>query len=347
MPTHNPYLLSGSFAYDTILRHPALFSSSILPDALHKLNVSFDIESVTQEFGGCGGNIAYNAALLKVLPLLVGCVGHDASSYLEWLESRRLDTSTLTRIHDVGCAHAWLVTDNAENQITPFSMGAMRHMPELPFDTPDLWHLAPENPVNTATLALRAITQGKSYFFDPGQALPGFLAGLGSEVLSLDSLLNNAMGIFVNDYEAELLVSRTGESLDNWLVNPGNFVLRTRGAQGVTIRVLRPNNKIETISCPVAQADKIVDPTGCGDALRAGFLAGYAKGWPLESCLTLGSVMGSFAIEASGGQNHSPSFDEIMLRHAVLNDELDCLANWYHNLGSRGQAGSRSSKSPA
>lgn len=318
------YLLSGSFAYDTILRHGALFQASILPEAVAKLNVCFDIDSVKNELGGAGGNIAYNASLLSQRPMLVGCLGGDAAQYLDWLCKNGLDATTLSLVPDEGCAHAWITSDASGNQITAFSRGAMVRPVQIPEVTPDLWHLGPEHPANTARLALAAIDQGKSFLFDPGQVLPDFIAGTGSEVLPLDELLREATGIFVNDYEADLLIAATGESLEHWLTEPGQFIVRTRGADGVMLRVMHDSGSVSTYECGVAPAAAIVDPTGCGDAFRAGFLRGYAEDWNIEDCLAMGVVMGSFAIESHGGQNHAPTREAIEQRFMQM--QLLCRA---------------------
>ena len=311
-----PYLLSGSFAYDTILHHGAPFQSSILPDAIPRLNVCFDIASVKEEFGGTGGNIAYNASLLQQAPVLVGSVGDDVARYADWLRHLGLSSGSLTLAPNKSCAHAWITSDARGNQLTAFSRGAMMVPPLLPAKTPALWHLAPEYPVNMATLARQAIEQGKTFFFDPGQALPDFVAvpSMVDAILPLADILRAAAGIFVNDYEAELLVNATGKPLEHWLTAPGHFFVRTRGSQGVLACIRESDGTLRTHECGVAPTRAIVDPTGCGDAFRAGFLYAYTKGWSMDEALTLGSVMGSFAIEEHGGQNHRPGADVLWQR---------------------------------
>jgi adenosine kinase len=313
-----PFLLSGSFAYDTILHHAAPFEHSILPEAVAKLNVCFDIASVQEEFGGTGGNIAYNAALLQQSPVLVGSVGDDIQRYADWMVTLGLNVGTLTLAPNKPCAHAWITSDAQGNQLTAFSRGAMTTTPRVPAETPELWHLAPEYPVNMALLARQAIEQNKTFFFDPGQALPDFLAvpSMVDPILPLAELLRAAKGIFFNDYEAKLLIAATGQPLENWLTEPGQFFVRTRGGLGVLASILEPSGAIATYVCGVAPADAIVDPTGCGDAFRAGFLFGRTEGWSMEESLALGAVMGSFAIEAHGGQNHRPTHAAIWQRFA-------------------------------
>lgn len=316
--TAAPYLLSGSIAYDTLLRHPAPFQNSILPEAVARLNVCFDIDSVKDEFGGAAGNIAYNAALLRQSPMVVGCVGEDAERYFEWMQVNGISIKSLTLVPNNTCAHCWITTDTAGNQISGFSRGALLSRQIVPATTPQLWHLGPEYPVNTAYLARQAIEERKDFFFDPGQALPDFLSGLAEHILPLRELLSAATGIFLNDYEAELLISGTGEPLERWLTEPGQFYVRTRGSKGVIARYVTGSGSVQTFESGVAPTDAIVEPTGCGDAFRAGFLYGHTHGWSVEETLALGAVMGSFAIEAFGGQNHRPGLEKVWQRYSTF-----------------------------
>jgi adenosine kinase len=303
------YLLCGSFAYDTILLHSGRFDAHILPEALARLNVSFDADSVREEFGGTAGNIAYNAALLHqdttlgtrpVWPVLTGCLGEfDAAPYLARLRQAGHDVSTLTQVAGQRCPHAWILTDEKNNQITAFSSGAMRAGVSLPDVKPELWHLAPEAPQTMCAVAAHAIAEGATFFFDPGQSLPALLDGAGAHLLPLATILERAQGLFVNDYEAALLEQRTGRALASWIVAPDQFVVRTLGGEGVELITQEGVTRLS-----VAATAKITDPTGCGDALRAGFIHAYLNGWALRDCARLGAAMGSLAVEMSGGQNH-------------------------------------------
>jgi adenosine kinase len=315
-----PYLLSGSFAYDTLLRHPAPFQNSILPEAVARLNVCFDIDSVHEEFGGAAGNIAYNASILGQSPMLVGSVGEDLARYVAWLRKNGLNDKTLTFAPNKTCAHCWITTDTAGNQISGFSRGALLTRPLVPKSTPQLWHLGPEYPVNTAYLARQAIEEGKDFFFDPGQALPDFLSGMAEHILPLHEMLSAATGIFVNNYEAELLIASTGQPLERWLTEPGQFYVRTRGSKGVTACYVSGSGSISTFESEVAPTDAVLEPTGCGDAFRAGFLYGHTHGWSVEETLALGAVMGSFAVEAFGGQNHRPGSDKVWQRYSTFRE---------------------------
>lgn len=312
MTTSAPYLLSGSFAYDSILLHTGHFHARILPEALARLNVAFGVNAVEEAFGGTGGNIAYNASLLGQRPLLVGALGRDGDRYRAHLKKHGLNASTLVQSSEA-TAHAWILTDSLNNQITAFHPGAMATPPDVPAETPDWWLLSPNHVGNTAALAKRGLAAGKQILFDPGQALPGFLEGHAEAILPLSELLANAHGLFVNDYEGELLCERTGKPLEHWVQADNHFVICTRGGQGLDLYTAQGREHFD-----VAPANVIVDPTGCGDALRAGFLYGLTQGWTLPDCARLGAVMGSFAIECAGGQGHAPTLATIFQRLETL-----------------------------
>jgi len=306
------YLLFGSFAYDTILLHAGRFDTRILPEALTRLNVSFGVDSVHDEFGGNAGNIAYNAAIIHqdtsletkpVWPLLVGTLGDaDAAPYLARLSSMGHDVTTLKQVEGARCAHAWIMTDQRNNQITAFSSGPMAAGVTLPTDTslPQLWHIAPEAPINMSAMAALAIEKGATFFFDAGPELPVLLDGVGRSHAELETVLKRAEGIFLNDYEAALLEQRTGRPLASWITSSTQFVVRTLGGEGVE---LITQNSTTHIS--VAKADAVTDPTGCGDAFRAGFIHAWLNNWSLVDCARLGAAVGSFAVETSGGQKHN------------------------------------------
>lgn len=302
------YLLSGSFAYDTILLFQGKLETHILPDSISNLNVSFLIDSTKEEFGGTGGNIAYNASLLKDKPILLGVLGeNDSHAYIKHLKINESNIEHLTIIEDQKCPHAWILTDTNNNQITSFSIGAMKYKSNVPENTPDIWHLAPENPLTTAFLAKKAVEQSKKYFFDPGQCLPAFINGVTNSVYSLQEIINSAHGIFVNDYEWDLLAKCLNVSSPFEFVKENQFLVKTLGSKGVELYY---DNKV--VHYGVVPTEKIVDPTGCGDSFRAGFLYAYTKGKSLEEAVQLGSVMGHYVIQHSGGQRHNVSFEEIM-----------------------------------
>lgn len=307
------YLLLGSYAYDTILLHQGEFHARILPEALSRLNVAFGVNEVNNEFGGCAGNIAYNAALLGDKPLLVGALGSDGQPYIERLRACGLNPDTLTVDAQKATAHAWILTDVQNNQITGFSAGAMHNVPVLPAKTPDIWHIAPAGAEAMATLAKQAHLQGKQFYFDPGQAVPSFVEGQVEHIFPLAELLNAAQGLFVNEYEAELLERCVGRPLAELITRPDQFIVRTKGSKGAELLTQGDSQHF-----PVAPTRAVVDPTGCGDAFRAGFMHGKTQGWSLSQCVELGAVMGSFAVECTGGQKHNPSYAEIQERLATF-----------------------------
>ena len=302
------YLLSGSFAYDTILLFHGKLETHILPESISRLNVSFLIDSTKDEFGGTGGNIAYNASLLGDKPMLLGVLGeNDSTAYIKHLKSQNANIDNLTILEDQKCPHAWILTDSNNNQITSFSIGAMKYKSKIPDITPDIWHLAPENPLTSALLAKTATEQNKKFFFDPGQCLPAFIGGTTNTVFSLKEILENSSGIFVNDYEWELLANHLKVESPFDFLKENQFLVRTLGGKGVDLFYNGKHKNFE-----VVHTNKIVDPTGCGDSFRAGFLYAYTRKYSLEEAVQLGAVMGHYAIEQSGGQNHKQSHAEIM-----------------------------------
>lgn len=303
------YLIAGSFAYDTILVHPDKFHEKILPESLERLNVSYFMNSLDDEFGGTAGNIAYNATLFKQDPVLVGTLGKDGARYVEYLKEKGLNAETLTIYEKEKTPHCFLMTDTLNNQIMGFYLGSMRYEPMIPKETPELWHICAENGINFANTVKQAINQKKSYFFDPGQALPYLSSDEINKIVSLEKTLENATGTFVNEYEAELLSKALNKNVENLVTKENQFLIRTLGSKGVD---LITKNGLQHFG--VAKTNKIVDPTGCGDAFRAGFLYGYTNGLDLDICTKLGATMGSFAIENSGGQNHHPTLEEINQR---------------------------------
>lgn len=312
------YLLSGSFAYDTILLFHGKLETHILPESISRLNVSFLIEDTKDEFGGTGGNIAYNASLLGDRPMLVGVLGeNDSTAYLKHLKEIDANIDNLTIIENQKCPHAWILTDSQNNQITSFNVGAMKYKSEIPDVTPEIWHLAPENPLTTALLAKMAKEQGKEYFFDPGQVLPAFTSGITNSIFPLKQILENSKGIFVNDYEWELLSNHLNVDSPFEFLQENQFLVKTLGSKGVDLFY---GDKI--LHFDVVHTEKIVDPTGCGDSFRAGFLYAYTRGHSLESAVQLGTIMGHYAIQYSGGQNHKVLFEEISEKWKNLKNQF-------------------------
>jgi len=295
-------VICGSIAYDTIMVFRDRFTNHILPDKLHILNVAFLVPELRREFGGCAGNIAYSLRLLGDDPLIMATVGEDYAPYAERLEKLGISQQCIRRVPDTYTAQAFITTDLDDNQITAFHPGAMNyshqnHVSEAP--EPKLGIIAPDGRDGMLQHAREFHERGVPFMFDPGQGLPMFS---GDELLEFVRL---AEYVAVNDYEAQMLQERTGKSVDALAKLVQAFVV-TLGARGSVIHAGG-----HQIDIPCVKAAEIVDPTGCGDAFRAGLLYGIANGMDWETTGRLASLIGSMKIARRGGQNHSFTRDEI------------------------------------
>jgi adenosine kinase len=289
-------LICGSMAYDSIMVFEGRFAEHILPHQVHILNVSFLVPELRREFGGCAGNIAYNLKLLGGEPLPMATVGRDAQPYLDRLDALGISRRFVTRVDGTYTAQAFITTDLDDNQITAFHPGAMSqsHLNAVPADgSVKLGIVAPDGRDGMLQHAQQLADHGIPFVFDPGQGLPMFS---GEELLWF---IQRADYVAVNDYEARLLVEKTGLSVGE-LARKVKALIATRGAEGSEIHV-----DGEVLAIPAAPARRLVDPTGCGDAYRAGLLYGIAHGFDWEITGRLAAVMGAVKIEASGGQNHA------------------------------------------
>jgi adenosine kinase len=298
-------LICGSIAYDTIMVFRDRFRNHILPDQLHILNVAFLVPDMRREFGGCAGNIAYTLNMLGGDPLIMATVGEDADPYARRLEDQKLPQQHVRRIAGTYTAQAFITTDLDDNQITAFHPGAMNHSHENHvYEARDvsLGIIAPDGREGMLQHAQEFYSAGIPYVFDPGQGLPMLR---GEELLEF---VRMADYVTVNDYECRMLQERTGATLDQLAKQVKAFVV-TLGARGSVIHTAG-----REISIPSARPEKIADPTGCGDAYRAGLLYGIANG--LDWALTgrLASLLGAIKIACRGGQNHRFSRDEIAVR---------------------------------
>lgn len=298
-------LICGSIAYDTIMVFRDRFKNHILPDQLHILNVAFLVPDMRREFGGCAGNIAYSLAMLEGEPLIMATVGDDCEPYTRRLESLKLSQAHVTRIPETYTAQAFITTDLDDNQITAFHPGAMNHSHENHVhEARDvrLGIIAPDGRDGMLQHAREFYAAGIPYVFDPGQGLPMFQ---GPELLEF---VRMADYVAVNDYEGRMLQERTGATLEQLALQVKAFVV-TLGARGAVI--LAGGREYEI---PSIKPERVVDPTGCGDAFRAGLLYGIAAGldWPLAG--RLASLLGGIKIGCRGGQNHRFTREEIGVR---------------------------------
>lgn len=295
-------LICGSLAFDSIMTFGGRFSEALLADQLHKINVAFLVPELRREFGGCAGNIAYNLKLLDGDPLIMATIGQDGGPYLERLDHLQISRRCVRTIDSSYTAQAFITTDANSNQITAFHPGAMTmsHQNKVADAGPvKLAIVAPDGRDGMLQHAVDCVDLNISFIFDPGQGLPMFN---GAE---LEHFIELATYVAVNDYEAELLTERTGLSLDQ-IAKRVNALIVTRGEQGA--EVFTDGQRID-IAC--VQADQVVDPTGCGDAFRAGLLYGIANDMDWATTGRLASLMGSIKIASQGGQNHKPSRQEI------------------------------------
>ncbi|HEX5638418.1 MAG TPA: carbohydrate kinase family protein [Burkholderiaceae bacterium] len=289
-------LICGSIAYDSIMVFEGRFADHILPHQVHILNVSFLVPDMRREFGGCAGNISYNLKLLGGEPLPMATVGSDAQPYLERLDALGISRRFIRQVENSYTAQAFITTDMDDNQITAFHPGAMTqsHLNAVPGDgSVRVAIVAPDGRDGMLQHAQQLADHGIPFVFDPGQGLPMFS---GEELLWF---IQRADYVAVNDYEARMLMEKTGLTLAE-LARKVRALIATRGAEGSEIHV-----NGDVLAIPVAPARKLVDPTGCGDAYRAGLLYGITNDLDWEVTGRLAAVMGSLKIEHSGGQNHA------------------------------------------
>jgi len=297
----------GSLAYDRIMSFPGKFSDHILPDKIHILNVCFLVDGLEERFGGTAGNIAYSLALLEEKPLILATSGKDFDAYEKWLRQHGLSLKGIRNIESEFTAGAYITTDKADNQITGFNPGAMRHQAQFDFSRvpPDdaLAIIAPGNLQDMQEYARTYRELRIPYIFDPGQNIPAFN---GEQLLDM---LTGAHILICNDYELELIVKATGESKAK-LLERVDALISTLGEQGSL--VCERNGR--TTEIPAAKAARCADPTGAGDAYRAGLIKGLAMGWELPKAALVASTCASYAVELLGTQEHSFSLDEFWQR---------------------------------
>ena len=298
-------LVTGSVAYDTIMVFPDRFRNHLLPDQLHILNVCFLTPQMRREFGGTAGNIGYNLKLLGEDPLVMATVGEDIQPYLERFEELGIATRLFRRVPGQFTAQGFITTDLDDNQITAFHPGAMNesHQNHVTRELgAGLAIIGPDGKEGMLQHARECAAAGVPFVFDPGQGLPMFSAA------ELGEFIRLADYVAVNDYEGKLLEEKTGRKLEK-LAREVKALVCTLGAKGSLIFAAGERHEVPSVA-----ADRVLDPTGCGDAYRAGLLYGIAHGWDWPSTGRLGAVMGALKIAHRGAQNHSASRNEIEAR---------------------------------
>lgn len=303
-------LITGSFAYDTIMVFHDQFKNHIIPEQIHILNVCFLVPDMRKEFGGCSGNISYNLLLLGGDPVAMGTVGQDFTPYRNWLDKIGLDQRHIKEIPNTYTAQAFITTDTDNNQITAFHPGAMNHAHQNKISAAlnvghdiDLGIVAPNGRDAMIEHATQFANANIPFFFDPGQGLPLF------DREQLNRFIAQASYVVINDYESEMLIDKTGKSLLQIAEHVAALIV-TRGGDGCNIYA----NETQIHIAPI-KISAIEDPTGCGDAFRSGLLYGVANQWDWQSTGQLASVMGGIKIEQPGTQNHHPSKSEIEARY--------------------------------
>ena len=296
-----PILICGSFAYDNIMVFPDRFKNHILPDQVHILNICFLVPEMRREYGGCAGNIAYSLKLLGGDPLPMGTVGEDFEPYAEWMRKFDIPRTHVMRIDSTYTAQAYITTDMDDNQITAFHPGAMAeaHRNRIQDATGiELGIVSPDGKQAMVDHAEQFAQLSIPFFFDPGQGLPMF------DRDELRRFIEQATYVTVNDYESQLLQERTGLTLRQ-IAHQVDALIVTKGAKGAEIIT-----DGSSIAIPVASPKAAIDPTGCGDAFRAGLLFGIANGKDWQITGRLASLMGAIKIEKHGTQNHRFTLDE-------------------------------------
>lgn len=300
-------LICGSMAYDTIMVFHDKFKHHILPEKVHMINVSFLVPTMRREFGGCAGNIAYNLNLLGESPIIMATVGHDFEPYSQWLSQNGISSKYIHPLVNHYTGQAYITTDQDDNQITAFHPGAMNfsHVNFVPSDEPEITVgiVSPDGKDGMMLHAQQFVEAGIPFIFDPGQGMPMFN---GAELLKF---IDQATWMTLNDYESELMQERTGLSLAQ-LAERVQALIITLGGQGSKIYA---DGKV--LDIPAARVHVINDPTGCGDAYRAGLLYGLMNELDWDVTGRIASLLGAIKIEHHGTQNHYFDMDSFKQRY--------------------------------
>ena len=301
-------IVTGSIAFDYLMSFPGKFTEHFLPEHMHRLSLSFLVDSMDKRRGGCGPNIAYTIALLGERPYLMATAGQDFSDYKAWMDAVSIDTSLVKVIDGKFCASFFCSTDEASNQIASFYTGAMANAGELSMRTvagikDALVIISPNDPDGMVQYAEECAAMGVKYIWDPGQQCARM------EGSQLRSGVTGAFMVICNDYEFELIRQKTAMGEADILKHVPLLVI-TKGEKGCTIHT---KDGVEDV--PAVTPDRIADPTGVGDAFRGGFMKGLATGKSYRDCARLGSVAATYALEHLGGTSHAYTWDEFRERY--------------------------------
>lgn len=301
-------LVSGSLAYDQIMNFPGYFKDNILPEKIHVLNVSFFVKTFRESFGGTAGNIAYSLALLGERPTILAQAGaKDFSLYKKWLQKNKIDISKIKILPNQQIASCYIITDQADNQIAGFFPGAMIQPYQFKVQSSkfkaDIAIVSPQNPIDMIKLPKLFKTKKIPYIFDPGQQVTSLS---GSQ---LRSAITGSQAVIGNDYEISLISKKTGWT-NGQLVKKTDLLVTTLGEKG---SIIRQGKKVYKI--PSAKPKNTSDPTGAGDAYRAGFIKGLLGGWPLEKVGRLAGLVAVYTVELYGTQTHQFSWAGLAKRY--------------------------------
>lgn len=306
--------ISGSLAYDRIMDFPGRFSDHILPDKIHILNVCFTVNGMVEKFGGTAGNIAYSLSLLEENPVILATIGRDYGSYFEWLDENGISKEGIKIISEAFTASAYITTDKADNQITGFNPGAMKYPSGYIFKNAESGNsvalIGPGNLTDMIEYAKIYRSNKIKYICDPGQSLTAW------EKTALIEWISGSEILISNDYELELITKMTGMDKKR-LLSLTNIIITTFGDKGSLITTSGYEKTI-----PAAKIRDIVDPTGAGDAYRAGLLKGIALGKDIEATAKIGAVAAAYAVEKYGTQEHRYTYNDFLSRYKTNFGEL-------------------------
>lgn len=299
-------LVAGSLAYDKILDFPGRFSDHILPDKIHNISVSFMTENLSESFGGTAGNIAYNLALLGEKPVVLSAAGNDFDAYEYWLDSKGVDLTHVRRVKNQPTAFVTVLTDKNDNQITAVYAGAAAEpcaIDDKDIPKANMAIVAPGNVKDMSRFPEVFRKLGIPFIFDPGQQ---------TTILEAEDIKNGIKGakiVIANDYELSLIMGKTGWREAD-ILEHAEMLVTTFGAEGSEIRTRQ-----EAFKIPPVKASEVKDPTGAGDAYRAGLVVGLLRGWTLPMAGRFASTVAAFAVEGVGPQFHNFSFHEVWGRY--------------------------------
>ena len=302
-------IVTGSIAFDYLMSFPGKFTEHFLPEHMHRVSLSFLVDTMDKRRGGCAPNIAYTLALLGERPFLMATAGQDYGEYKLWLDAAGIDTSLVRVVDGKFCASFFCSTDQANNQIASFYTGAMANAAELSFRTvtaaaaDTLVIISPNDPGAMVQYAEECAVLGLKYIWDPGQQCTRM------EGDQLAAGVRGAFMVIVNDYEFELLRQKTGMDEAAILAHAPLLVI-TKGENGCSV-----HTRSGVVDVPAVTPHRIADPTGVGDAFRGGFMKGLSMGATNQVCAQLGSVSAAYALEHLGGTSHAYTWQEFATRY--------------------------------